>query len=395
MLSGENGLLKRAGDARDDTIVGQEKEQVELAYISAAVKKLGDEVDEEALRIELNSSVGNGKTTVSTNENNTLNVNFTDTKHNYNVNDGSVTRIADGEAPEELNIGDIITNYTSNTALPTGIDWIYFGTDDQGHQLLTTSEPIENGFTFNNTAQNWLYYCMQEGDENYTAHSSELTESNNIHLACSKYSGTVGTTAGTARSITLKDINRVVGFNESSLHFNSYTFISGDTNDYAHNNVNYYYPSFLGSTRTDYPYWAKAGETLNGNTVPTKTFLCNNYAYYKNGENSYGVYWEGTDKSWSNQSTSLSKADNMQYIVGNNDEWVYAIGDTSVIVTDVDSDDETSFQVACVDEGQVCSGDYVFCKYDSGGIDYEWDGETSEIAIRPIIVLPSSVLLEK
>ena len=47
MLSGDNGLLKRAGQARDDTVVGQEKEQVELAYISAAVKKLGDDVDEE------------------------------------------------------------------------------------------------------------------------------------------------------------------------------------------------------------------------------------------------------------------------------------------------------------------------------------------------------------
>ena len=38
MLSGNNGLLKRAGQARDDTIVGEEKEQVELAYIPAAVK---------------------------------------------------------------------------------------------------------------------------------------------------------------------------------------------------------------------------------------------------------------------------------------------------------------------------------------------------------------------
>ena len=46
MLSGDNGLLKRAGQARDDTVVGQEKEQVELAYISAAVKKIGNDVDE-------------------------------------------------------------------------------------------------------------------------------------------------------------------------------------------------------------------------------------------------------------------------------------------------------------------------------------------------------------
>ena len=69
MLSGNNGILQRAGDARDETIIGQEKEQVELAYVSAAVKKLGDEVDEEALGIELNSSVGNGKTTNNSSDN--------------------------------------------------------------------------------------------------------------------------------------------------------------------------------------------------------------------------------------------------------------------------------------------------------------------------------------
>ena len=96
------GLLKRAGDAKDNTVVGQEKEQVELAYISAAVKKLGSEVDETDLQTELNSSVGSGKTTVSPNGNDTLNVNFSDTKHNYTVDNGTVTRIADGQVNEDL-----------------------------------------------------------------------------------------------------------------------------------------------------------------------------------------------------------------------------------------------------------------------------------------------------
>jgi len=93
MLSGNNGLLKRAGQARDDTVIGQEKEQVELAYISAAIKKLGDHVDENDLQTELNSSVGNNKTKVTKNSNNTLNVLFNETKHNYNVNNGQVAKI--------------------------------------------------------------------------------------------------------------------------------------------------------------------------------------------------------------------------------------------------------------------------------------------------------------
>lgn len=93
MLSGNNGLLKRAGQARDDTVIGQEKEQVELAYISASIKKLGDHVDENDLQTELNSSVGNNKTKVTKNSNNTLNVLFNESKHNYNVNNGQVAKI--------------------------------------------------------------------------------------------------------------------------------------------------------------------------------------------------------------------------------------------------------------------------------------------------------------
>lgn len=95
MLSGDNGLLKRAGQARDDTIVGEEKEQVELAYISAAVKKLGSNVKKDDLQEELNSSVGKDKTEVTENDNNNLNVYFIDTAHDYNVNNGTVTKIPD------------------------------------------------------------------------------------------------------------------------------------------------------------------------------------------------------------------------------------------------------------------------------------------------------------
>ena len=40
MLTGENGLITRAKDAKDELIVGEEREQVELAYTSAKVKKI-------------------------------------------------------------------------------------------------------------------------------------------------------------------------------------------------------------------------------------------------------------------------------------------------------------------------------------------------------------------
>ena len=118
MLSGDNGLLKRAGDARDDTVVGQEKEQVELAYISAAVKKLGDDVTEGELQIELDSSVGNEKTDVSTNDDSSLNVYFVDTEHNYMVdNNGNVEKYIEPELITVAEAKSAGTVFTSKTTL--------------------------------------------------------------------------------------------------------------------------------------------------------------------------------------------------------------------------------------------------------------------------------------
>lgn len=97
-LTGENGLLERAKSAREETVVGQEKEQVELAYVSAAVKKLGDNVEKDDLQTELNASVGTLKTKVTGTS--IFKVHFYDTNHNYSVETGIVTRVADGEIEE-------------------------------------------------------------------------------------------------------------------------------------------------------------------------------------------------------------------------------------------------------------------------------------------------------
>lgn len=145
-----------------------------------------------------------------------------------------------------------------------------------------------------------------------------------------KYSGTVGTVTGKARSITLEDINRVVGFNESNLNFNNYIFTTDIDADFSENKINYYYPSFLGEERTDKPYFAKAGETLKNQTVPEKSFICNQYAYFENENNGYSVYWKGTDKSWSDEVTTLKNAKYMPLIVGRNADYNYGIASHSI-----------------------------------------------------------------
>ena len=87
-----NGIIAKSKDARNSAIESDEKEKVEMAYVSAALKKLGDTVTAEELQEELDSSVGTGKTDVTTNGDDTLNVLFSDTEHNFNVDEGKVEK---------------------------------------------------------------------------------------------------------------------------------------------------------------------------------------------------------------------------------------------------------------------------------------------------------------
>lgn len=99
MLAGNNGILGQATKAKVDTTIGEEKEQVEMAYVSAAINNLGGDVTEENLRVELDKILNdtgkedkNKKTKVTTNTDESLNVLFKETIHNYNVNSsGNIT----------------------------------------------------------------------------------------------------------------------------------------------------------------------------------------------------------------------------------------------------------------------------------------------------------------
>ena len=154
MLSGDNGLLKRAGDARDDTVVGQEKEQVELAYISAAVKKLGDNVDKDDLQDELDASVGENKTTVT--GSGTLKVKFEDTKNEYTVSqNGTVAKY------EEVKTTDIYatvcTNGTNSTLIFSNNE------SDINTYLTNNSTSVEDGYTIKNIKDD-VYYWNSDDD---------------------------------------------------------------------------------------------------------------------------------------------------------------------------------------------------------------------------------------
>lgn len=93
LVLGNNGIVKRAQEAKKQSIVASEKESVELAYTSAVVDKLEGIVIEADLQRELDKTNGAGKTLVSTNADGSFNVLFKDTEHNYNIGEGGTQRI--------------------------------------------------------------------------------------------------------------------------------------------------------------------------------------------------------------------------------------------------------------------------------------------------------------
>ncbi len=92
-ISTKGGLFDYAGRAARETVISQEKEQVEMAYLSAIINNLGNDVLAGELQEELNKIHGEALTKVTINANGTLNVLFNDTEHNFNVNNGEVEKV--------------------------------------------------------------------------------------------------------------------------------------------------------------------------------------------------------------------------------------------------------------------------------------------------------------
>ena len=101
-LTGENGILTKASEASQKTEVANEQEQVELAYTAASSNNWGEDIMPEDIQKELEKLVGENKTKTTENGNGTINVEFLDTKNNYNINEGIVTQIDKNATSYEL-----------------------------------------------------------------------------------------------------------------------------------------------------------------------------------------------------------------------------------------------------------------------------------------------------
>ena len=215
-LTDENGILTRASEASEETLRGQEKEQVDLAYGSVLADKLGDSVTSGELQEELNKIIGNGKTTVTGGS--ILKVTFTDTNNVYTIsrNQGAeeykkaeVTPVyaylcdADGNgtgetlvlsSTETIDGYTIITNYGDNEEYQTNEE----NADDSYGNIYyypiwrNDASSITNVIIYNKiaptTTERWFSACSNlEKIENISnLDTSNVTTMTNMFENCSR-----------------------------------------------------------------------------------------------------------------------------------------------------------------------------------------------------------------
>ena len=361
MLSGENGIIRQAQEAKDKTKAEAIKERIQLWKSEQKINEytrstmagtLADKLLEEGLITEEErDKLANGDS--------------------IQVGDENIALVPTiGEIYSEELIGTVIKNPTIDGKLPEGTEnsWIILGKDKDGSIMLTTAKPIENGVTLNCTAEAWLSY---EED---------------LNTACSIYGGIIQGKEIKSRSITIEDVNRVTGFVEPT--FNTYTFTNEATNDYANKRVNYWHPDKNGtateSDGTGNPnFWSKN----------EKTYECDAY-YYRlaSSDNKVECGYEGNDWNYEDYTGTLK---NTNIIFGDELDYFYHLASRSVCVGGSDAYFYGT-RVALCHVGSYAGGDELCASGSDGFNDHFYVyGNSDAVPVRPVINLPSDIEVKK
>ena len=347
-LTGENGILTRANDAKVETRGAAVEEEKDLWKANKLANEYSNG-DVETLT-ELLERIGPNGSKLLTQEE------VDEIKETGQTEIGSRTIVFGmtiGNIYDDNLIGQKVT-YESNGQS----NWIIFGKDESGNVLLTTERPIDNGFNLTSGAESWLRY------------------EDNLKATCSGYGRTIQGKKVTSRSITMEDINYVTGFDVDSLNFDTYTF--GENNNYAKKEVNYYFPSLEASANG---YWQQP--------TSDKTFTHENDWYVYAQMDGQLIYMYSGEPDSADATDLIKNPERFKYIVGEDGSYEYLVASHSV---NVDSY-YASFDVAGVGDSGVGTYNYSLCSSNSDeGTDY---GDSGSLGIRPIVVLPSDIEVEK
>ena len=341
-LTGENGILGRATQAKEGTELSDEKEKVELSVAGALANENGDKITRDILNKELASYIGTEGTdyTLSESETAPFVVTYSNSGRSYLIdNNGNVSEYID--ISKYVTVGDYI-NYNptvsdkSGTQVeaskltytsPTGTGMSHGnGSGDQtftatantkwrvldigtGTVTLISENPIttDAGGNFTMNSAIGYLYAEQELHEickiygyGYGADTSQVTEYSYGGPLDGDLTGKI--TGSGARSITAEDINERVGIYEDEdgiLRFSDGTVVYNNSSygSTANPTMDIYYPTvntldgkseLLGARNLKYTYYKyyntniKNADILNllFNGNYWLAFRCINTVYY-------------------------------------------------------------------------------------------------------------------
>ena len=119
MLTGENGILTQAQNAKKETSIAEEKEQIALAYNAAVAKKQSTDITEKELNAELEANEA-GANAIKDGEN--IKVTFTESQREYIIDsNGNITGGESGtETPPTPDTGIAGKHYEEDTEVTVG-----------------------------------------------------------------------------------------------------------------------------------------------------------------------------------------------------------------------------------------------------------------------------------
>ena len=344
-LTGQNGILTRANDAKEQTEIAEEKEAINLAYSGAVAEKRGTG---DVTASDLNREFGTNGTNATASGSNPITVKFNDSQRVYTVDNNGNIEISDGnedndgttlvdmfiagescENPdscdneEHLHVGDYLkytpSNSTASTANMednplksqyTGVEdtqtytvnsntkWQVIGlSEDRQHVLLTTESPIQKDGADP--------YLKLGGAEGYIYCKKVLDG------VCSIYAN--DTLADEVRSITMEDITNVLGitinkeenkaYNKEGTEItNGFQGFFGDDNQYLYKSTDYAPENYVIDKYSDGSYTRKTEGSV-ANILSTTTGTVDQSAYMiaamdpnvvEQGSTIYNILFNGT-----------------------------------------------------------------------------------------------------
>ena len=250
-ITGDNGIIRNAGQAKEETEIANEKEIVEKSTVQAMGNNKYGNIEESELQSELDKETNEGKTK-ATDVGEVIKVTFIDTNRNYAVDkDGNVREMTWWETSDEEG-----NNYVTNGEHTLQIgDYITYNANDKG-EYSYTAEAEKTGIsgegqTFSsNYETTWRLLGVEHtSDGDYLKLIPKLpiqsTSLKGLTLYGAKgyqygievveniseiYGHGIG--ASYARAMTIEDINEITGYDPMNTGDGS-VFRKGTINEYG------------------------------------------------------------------------------------------------------------------------------------------------------------------